>query len=248
MPVHRIRFYFIRRNQLQQIPHRSSGELWIQPFLVVRRPDNGGHAIVNGLENFVGSRRDDRAGFNLVRIRVQFRLLPQSREGEGAIVLEADEIGLLGFLVGLRLLFIKAIGGDQAAPPVERGAEHAADRQHLDSRVDRPKLGPCFGPGWNETPSRQVQNAFPLLVDSRHRDELRRRDVISHLLGKLLEWNRRGRLDHGANEADSTKGKASALIADCIPSLRAALVDGPADLFYKRDSGGEHVRRIAGCH
>ncbi len=125
--------------------------LRIEPDGLSGSGNNDGHAVVDGCQRLIGSRRDDRAGVNGATLRGGPRLV---KTGETAGLAGPQVNEPRPFYGTFRLLpFVKTVGEDETAALPEGMAETGFSGDGFSPGVDQAVAGGgAFCPGGDEPP------------------------------------------------------------------------------------------------
>src|SRR5262245_52599129 len=177
---HRDRFQLVRIIRPQQSRQFVRFTLRIDPRRFVIGVEDRGHPVMNLRDQFIRFDRDDRAGFERVALWSS-PFLPESCESEQSAVAPADVDRLARRLAALPP-FIKTVGRNQATPPGESLFEGGFFGNRLGLGVDQIVSDlRVFGPEGNQPPfaTGHLAQLVARSGASNHRNDLRRRDVVT---------------------------------------------------------------------
>lgn len=118
---------------------------------------------MDGGHEFVGVGGEDGEGLERGSVLL-VPALPEAGEGEWLARFERDAEGLLVF-AGDALPLVEAVGGDEAASGLERGAKGGLGFNLFGACVDGVYAdGRVPGPAWNEPPARGCEHTLMILL------------------------------------------------------------------------------------
>lgn len=125
----------------------------VQPEVVVLRPKDDRHSVVQGVDQFVGDSGEDGAGLNDLT-RWNLPMVPGAGERHDGVIFQAN-IERLFFATFLPPL-VKPSGRDYAAPVTDGMAECRLFMDRLAAGIDHSAAyGSVFGPVGNEPPAHE---------------------------------------------------------------------------------------------